>query len=181
MFPKAILHSTARTAARRGYSSRLAALALLLLLVAGIGQLFAQTNPDEYTVVKYYELPPSAVPFNALTQTEDIWLRDGKPFSGIAFERFDNKRLQRVFNLFQGKQQGPSYLWYPTGAPLMSANYRLGALQGRFLGWYQNGGVIYDMVLNHGAYTGDYIDDDRAQAQTEDTEGEGDAATSDKE
>lgn len=181
MFPKATLHSATRRAGSNGYSFRLAALALLLLLGAGWGQLFAQTNLDEYSVVKYYELPKTAVPFSALTEAEGIWLQDGQPFSGIAYERFANQRLQRVFNLFQGKQQGPSYLWYPDGAPLMSANYRLGALQGRFLGWYQNGGVIYDMVLNHGAYSGDYIDDDRAQAQIEDTEGEGDAATSDKE
>jgi hypothetical protein len=67
------------------------------------------------------------------------------------------------------------YLWYPNSNPQMSANYRLGRLQGRFLGWYAHGGIIYDMMIGAYGYSGDLLEaDDRAGGDdTADTEQEG--------
>lgn len=143
--------------------------------------LSAQASQDEYRLLKSYETPKNAVSFDELTEVEGRWLRGEIPFTGVAFKRFENGRLQQVFTLQEGLQDGPTYLWYPDGAPLMSANYRAGALQGRFLGWYAHGGVIYDMVLNQGVYSGDNIEDDREQSAQEDGEREGDAGFSDEE
>lgn len=160
---------------RVGRGLLLAALCLPALSLSG------QANQDEYRLLKSYETPKNAVSFDELTEVEGRWLRGETPFTGVAFKRFESGRLQQVFTLHKGLQDGPTYLWYPDGAPLMSANYRAGALQGRFLGWYAHGGVIYDMVLNQGVYGGDNIEDDREQSVQEDGEREGDAGFSDEE
>ena len=150
-------------------------LLLVFVFTALTGVLGAQSNSEEYSQVKSYILPPTAVPISETTMDGDLHLREGKAFSGLVYERFANGRLSRVLSLVKGLQQGPTYLWYPDGNPQMSANYRGGKLQGRFLGWYANGGIIYDMVINNGAYAGDYIEDDGARglADSADTEGEG--------
>jgi hypothetical protein len=48
-----------------------------------------------------------------------------------------------------GKKHGCCWFGIQT-AHQMSVNYREGILHGRFLGWYNNGSVIYDMTLNNG-------------------------------
>ncbi|MBW6513161.1 MAG: hypothetical protein K0B87_00175 [Candidatus Syntrophosphaera sp.] len=151
-----------------------------LIFVARIGLLAAQSNQAEYDLVKTFKLPQAAVPLSELNQKEEVYMKDGTPFTGIAYERFENKRLARLLSLYKGLQHGPMYLWYPDGSPQMSANYRQGRLNGRFLGWYRHGGVIYDMVINQTGYAGDYVSDDETRRLTEgaDSEGDGDARES---
>jgi antitoxin component YwqK of YwqJK toxin-antitoxin module len=153
----------------------LARLVLVLLFASLLGALGAQTNKEEYGLLKSYILPEKAMPASELQVVSDTYLKDNEPFSGIAFERFENGRLSRVVSLFRGKQHGPMYLWYPDGAPQMSANYRNGKLHGRFLGWYRNGGIIYDMAINQDGYAGDYLDTDEALLDDAGPENEGDA------
>jgi antitoxin component YwqK of YwqJK toxin-antitoxin module len=150
-------------------------LLLTLALVSILGLLAAQGNTDEYDLVKTFVLPKTAVPVSELTLSNESWSRDGELFTGIAFERFENGNLSRVLSLFRGLQQGPMYLWYPDGAPQMSAIYRQGRLNGRFLGWYRNGGVIYDMAINQSGYAGDYLSREGGQEGEDIYEPEGDA------
>lgn len=161
----------------RGGNSRSLWLGLLLVFVftAVSGLLFAQSNREEYELVKNYILPAHAEQASELTQEGEVWLKDGKPFTGIAIDRFTDGRLARMLTLRKGLQHGNTYLWYPDGSPQMSATYRKGQLQGRFLGWYQSGGIIYDMVINRNGYAGDYIEDDgsRAVDDSSDSEPEG--------
>ncbi len=158
----------------------LAWLLAALLLLACLG-LSAQTGSEEFELVKSYVQPKSAVPIAELSLEDELYLQNGEPFTGVAYELFASRRLSRVLNLFEGRQQGPTYVWYPDGAPLMSAQYNQGRLQGRFLGWYQHGGVIYDMVINSAGYAGDFIGDDRAQASDQDSETDQDADNDAKE
>ena len=166
---------------RRGGIWRLGALVFVFSLLAG--NLTGQSKLEEYELVRSYVLPDSAVSFSLLVQEEDAWFRDGQPFTGIAFERFENGRLARLMQIRKGLQEGRSYLWYPDGAPQMSATYRAGRLNGRFLGWYRHGGVIYDMVINQSGYAGDYIEDDGARSAEEsgDADREGDTQDSGRE
>ncbi len=158
----------------RGSDSRLFRILLLFIFSALFGLLSAQSNRDEYEVLRHYELPDSAVSISDLSLAEGAYLLDGLPFTGLAFERYTNQKLLRVISLRDGIQHGPMYLWYPDGKPQMSTNYRHGRLHGRFLGWYMTGGIIYDMVINHGAYAGDFIEDEtRRLEETADAEGEG--------
>lgn len=137
--------------------------------------LYAQSNADEFAALKRYKLPSSATPIEELVEKESSFSLRGQPFSGIAFERYENGQLLRVIHLHKGLQNGPLYLWYPNGTPQMSANYRMGRLRGRFLGWYANGGIIYDMMIGARGYSGDLLDDDSRRGDDDrgDIEGEG--------
>jgi len=137
--------------------------------------LYAQSNSEEFMALKRYQLPSTAIPVQDLVEEDDFYSLQGQPFSGIAYERYDNGQLLRVVHIHKGLQHGPMYLWYPNSNPQMSANYRLGRLQGRFLGWYAHGGVIYDMMIGTNGYSGDLIEnDDRVgDDETADTEQEG--------
>jgi hypothetical protein len=160
-----------------GFSSVSVRLLLLGILLLCWGLLSAQSNQEEYNLLKSFSLPKVAVPVSDLQLVNEVYQKDGNPFTGIAFEKFASGRLSRVISIFRGVLQGPEYLWYMDGAPQMSANYSKGRLQGRFLGWYRNGGIIYDMAINNGAWGGDYITDDgnRSAEDTTSTDGEGDA------
>lgn len=150
-------------------------LLLVLLLTIGSGFLVAAQS-EEYLAVQRYALPKDAVAFSSLTKVGESYTYQGEAFSGIAFERFPNGKLQRAVSYLNGKQDGLMQLWYPDGAPQMCASYKNGVLHGRFLGWYQTGGVIYDMVINRGGYAGDSVmedDDSRQMDDTEIYEGEG--------
>lgn len=68
------------------------------------------------------------------------------------------------------------YLWYPDGDPQMSATYRHGRLNGRFLGWYRNGRIIYDMAINQSGYVGDYFSREGDSESEDSFEREGDAS-----
>lgn len=149
---------------------------LFLFLFLTVSLVYAQNVSEEYLAVKNWVLPKGAVAFAEIKVEQGLALYQGKAFSGIAFERFDTKQLSRVVFYQNGVQEGLTLLWYPDGSPQMSAVYRAGALNGRFQGWYHNGSVIYDMMINNGAYAGDNLadsDESRAEAGSEDTEREG--------
>jgi antitoxin component YwqK of YwqJK toxin-antitoxin module len=153
------------------------ALTLLILVFINISCLaFAQNRSEDYLLAKNWILPNNAIEFHDLKLEKDLHIYQDKPFTGLAYERFASEQLSRAVSYVNGKQDGLMLLWYPDGAPQMSAYYRDGMLNGRFLGWYQNGGVIYDMVLNRGAYMGDNVthaDDGQDDAGSESPEGEG--------
>jgi len=136
----------------------------------------AQNHSEDYISVKNWKLPESSVKLSELERTGDIMLDDGKAFSGWAFERNAQGQLVRAAQYKEGLQDGLSLMWYADGSPQMSASYRAGSLHGRFLGWYTNGNVIYDMVINRGAYASDNLaeqDGSRLSSETEIYEGEG--------
>lgn len=149
---------------------------LFLFLFLSLSRAFAQNRSEEYLAVKNWVLPKEAVSMADIKVEKGIAQYQDKAFSGIAFERFDAKQLSRVVFYQNGVQEGLTLLWYPDGSPQMSAVYKAGALNGRFQGWYHNGSVIYDMMINNGAYAGDNLaegDDSRAEAGVEDSDREG--------
>ncbi|MGC9361819.1 MAG: toxin-antitoxin system YwqK family antitoxin [Candidatus Syntrophosphaera sp.] len=166
-----------RATARGKFS---AVILLICLFSMAIGLLTAQSNNDEYRLMQDFSLHKSAIPFSELSLEDELFLKDGQPFTGMSYELFEEGKLSRVASFLKGKQDGPMYLWYPDGSPQMSANYRQGRLNGRFFGWYRNGNVIYDLVINEGGFAGDYVsDDDSRRLETElEAEGEGDAGES---
>ena len=152
---------------------------LLLSLMAGTAGLYGQSAKDEFRLLKQYILPDTAVPMTEIVFKDSLATRGGTLFSGLAWEKYQNQKLQRVVYYSNGKQHGPMYVWYPDGTPQMSVNYARGRLHGRFLGWYANGGVIYDMAITSRGYGGDLMDDDgfAAGGDREDDTPEGDYET----
>ncbi len=148
----------------------------MLTLLSAASHLPAQVGGDEAIFLRHYVLSAEAVAYSALTETDSIAYYEGKPFEGIAYERYSNGRLLRVQGYNRGLKHGYMYVWYPDGTPQLYTNYRRGHLNGRFVGWYPNGKVIYDIILNQGRFAGDYLYDDdesRQRTETEVTEGEG--------
>ncbi|HOD59903.1 MAG TPA: hypothetical protein PKH17_04085 [Candidatus Syntrophosphaera sp.] len=137
--------------------------------------LFSQDISEEYNLLKNYVLPDNATPFNELTLQDSLYLKDGIPFTGIAYDRYENGKLARVVTFYKGIQNGPMYIWYPNGAPQLSTNYRQGKFHGWYIGWYSNGTIFYNMAFNQGKYVGDYQDDNDRRQEQELPEYEGDA------
>ncbi|HQM79591.1 MAG TPA: hypothetical protein PKV12_02655 [Candidatus Syntrophosphaera sp.] len=137
--------------------------------------LFSQDIGEEYNLLKNYVLPDNAIPFNELTLQDSLYLKDGIPFTGIAYDRYENGKLARVVTFYKGIQNGPMYIWYPNGAPQLSTNYRQGKFHGWYIGWYSNGTIFYNMAFNQGKYVGDYQDDNDRRQEQELPEYEGDA------
>lgn len=148
---------------------------LILFLCSFCCLLFSQDIREEYDLLKNYVLPDNAVPFKELTIKDSLYLKDGIPFSGIAYDLYENGKLARVISFYKGIQHGPMYIWYPNGAPQLSTNYHQGKLHGWFIGWYSNGSILYSMAYNQGKYVGHYQDDDDRRQTQELPEYEGDA------
>ncbi len=159
------------------YANRMIAGALLIFIFSlAFGYTHAQNISEEYSIVQRWSLPPNAMLLSELSLDDNVYSYQDQPFSGWVYEHYSNGRLQRAMSLLHGRQNGLMLLWYPDGKPQMSANYAAGYLHGRFLGWYNTGGVIYDMVINKGAYAGDSLldnDDSRTAADSGDDEREG--------
>ena len=154
----------------------LAGILFIFVFSLALATAFAENRSEEYLSVKNWTMPENAMPLHNLIEGEIITDTAGKPFSGIAYEKYPNGRLLRAMDLKDGEKNGLLLLWYPDGAPQMSAVYRDGILNGRFLGWYANGSVIYDLMLNNGTFAGDVLlddDDSRTSSETIDSEREG--------
>jgi len=148
---------------------------LLLFFCISWSLLFSQDISEEYNLLKNYVLPDNATPFNELTLQDSLYLKDGIPFTGIAYDRYENGKLARVVTFYKGIQNGPMYIWYPNGAPQLSTNYRQCKFHGWYIGWYSNGTIFYNMAFNQGKYVGHYQDDNDRRQEQESPEYEGDA------
>lgn len=126
-----------------------------------------------------YKLPATAVALSTLQNNDEHYTIKDKPFSGIAFDRYDNNQLKKVIYIRDGLRNGPTYAWYSQGQKMMYADYKKGKIDGRFFGWYAYGAVMYNLVYREGRLDSDqaFMDNDDRDNQRLDTssEGEGDA------
>lgn len=149
------------------------ALVFVFIAVMSISNLAAQSSSDEYLSLKSYQLPANAVSIEQLQLADSLYTLQGQPFSGVAFECYRDKELKSVIHLYQGRLHGPKYMWYQGNKPAMNANYYLGRVRGRLLGWYVNGQILYDMMIGKSSSM-NMIEPDAPQIDDEyDTEQEG--------
>ena len=145
----------------------------MLLLIATLGStLFAAEYDEDQLTMQQFQLPDNAVSDTLLVVRDSMSYYNNKPFTGVAFAFYSNKRLKLAAEYKNGMKHGLMYVWYPDGKSQMLTYYRYGHINGRFKGWYQFGGVVYNLVLRDGHYTGDeMIDADatRNQADTADS------------
>jgi antitoxin component YwqK of YwqJK toxin-antitoxin module len=146
---------------------------LLLIGWVAISALSAQTMDEDVLLLRDYILPDNAIPESTLISKDSLSYYRDLPFTGVAFEKYENHHLKQVTEYKNGMKHGFQYVWYPDAKPLLLSNYKRGHLNGRFKGWYQFGGVIYDMFLKDSSFGGDQrYDDDagRTDESTEDTD-----------
>jgi antitoxin component YwqK of YwqJK toxin-antitoxin module len=151
--------------------NNLKAISTLILLGIGFTMLFSQNADEEYDMLHQYKLSDKAVSEQSLTVQDSLSFLNSKLFNGVAFSSYDNKHIKQVTWYKNGMKHGSQYIWYPDGKPLLFSNYKFGHLNGRFKGWYQFGGVIYDMYMKDSSFGGDQrYDDDTTRATGTDTE-----------
>ncbi len=132
---------------------------LALWLGGGGGTAAAENLDDDQLLMRDYRLPQNAVSEKELTLRDSLMWMGGGPFTGTAFLQYDEKQLQHATQYIKGVKHGSMLAWYPDGKPMLLANYRNGSLNGKFKGWYQFGGVIYDLVMRDSTLAGDQIYD----------------------
>lgn len=136
--------------------------------------LAAQNYSEEYASLQSYQLPEEAVLLEQLTQVDSLYTFEGSIFSGTAYELYPNDELLSVVHISHGLLHGPKYMWYRGFKPAMNMNYYRGRQRGRLLGWYLNGKILYDMMIDpKGAgmnmleLDGDYYDDGQYDTEQE--------------
>ena len=151
-------------------------LVFIFIAVMSISTLAAQSLSDEYLSLKSYQLPADAVSIKQLQLSDSLYTLEGQLFSGVAYDRYKDKELKSVIHLYQGRLHGPKYMWYQGNKPAMNANYYLGRLRGRLMGWYVNGNLLYDMMIGKGMSVNmiesdaDHLDDDNFDTEQEGTD-----------
>jgi hypothetical protein len=93
------------------------------------------------------------VDFDLLGESEDAHADltyDGRPFTGIAYEKDAMGRFISLSGYQNGKPCGPLRTWYPSGQIEQEQYYRGGALHGPWREWYPNGQPRVDAYYEHG-------------------------------
>ena len=79
---------------------------------------------------------------------------EGKPFTGVAFDVYENGQLAREINLKDGKQDGLAQEWYSNGQLYYAINYKDGKEDGLAQEWYDNGQLHREINLKDGKEDG---------------------------
>ncbi len=110
--------------------------AVLLALVLGVGCVTNKPVATKPTV----EAPKIVVAYEKLKGRDDLWYFEGKPFTGITVEKYENgqKRGERTYK--DGKVHGLYTFWYENGQKKeREYTLRFGKLHGLYTRWYRNG------------------------------------------
>lgn len=152
------------------------AIVCIVVLLSNVGTvLSAQNLIDEYSFMKEYKLPNNAIKMQEMALKDSLMFYQNKAFSGTAYELSGNRVITGVTTYKSGIKHGQMLLWYNDGSPQLFSSNHYGAPNGRFLGWYPDGRIIYNLVLNRGRLSMDYnfTDLDRQEGEVEVLENEG--------
>ncbi|MBB3210728.1 antitoxin component YwqK of YwqJK toxin-antitoxin module [Rhodopirellula rubra] len=75
---------------------------------------------------------------------------DGKLYSGVAEEQFDDGKLRCRFRFHNGQQHGDAEEYYRTGAKRSVTPYVNGAVHGRTIEWHENGRIHIERDNEYG-------------------------------
>src|SRR5271163_2762404 len=91
------------------------------------------------------------VPWNELSldPEEDLWCRDGKLFTGIAFD-MDASGCRSEQEMKNGAHDGVGRAWYPDGGRWTERYFRRGLLFGLDRVWYENGQLNSEGTFEYG-------------------------------
>lgn len=95
---------------------------------------------------KQEELP---VPFGKLDYKDEIFLLDGKPFSGITEDKHTNGRLRVRYPMADGKPHGIVREWWDNGQPSTETHFERGQRHGLNRYWNREGRLIKEQVYDH--------------------------------
>ena len=112
-----------------------------LLSILSICLVFVSCSPDR---VLYDELTERG------TDDKPTMYFEGKPFTGVAFDIWEDGQLHYEGTYKDGKQDGLFQTWYDNGQLAIRQNYKDGKYDGLFQSWYKNGQLEYERNYKDG-------------------------------
>ena len=92
-----------------------------------------------------------AVEYDDLVYADShVFFYDGKPFSGVAEERFEDGSTRCVFPFTNGKEHGEVKTFFASGKPMKSTPYTNGAVHGVEREWFENGSLKIEREVEFG-------------------------------
>jgi antitoxin component YwqK of YwqJK toxin-antitoxin module len=87
---------------------------------------------------------PDRVLYDELTQKGEISYFEGKPFTGVSFNVYDDGQRKEELTYKDGWLDGLAQGWYENGQMEHEYNYRDGKQDGLQKSWYENGQLSYE-------------------------------------
>lgn len=88
------------------------------------------------SVVAYCQSP---VQLSELQKVDKLYFKDGKPFSGLCYEKHTNGKIAIKGQIKNGKKEGAWIYWYSDGQKRRETNYSENKKEGLTYYWYENG------------------------------------------
>ena len=85
------------------------------------------------------EAPEVVVASSKLKWRDDLRYFEGKPFTGVAVEKYKNGQKSAELNYKAGKMHGLHTGWHENGQKKKEINYKDGKRDGLRTGWHENG------------------------------------------
>lgn len=90
-----------------------------------------------------------------LQTTKGITYFGQLPFSGIGYEKYDDKNDRKIVYYFNGKKHGKDISWYPDGQVKNTGLLKNGKKVGTHMGFWPNGEIRFEKnYSNEGLYHG---------------------------
>lgn len=124
----------------------------LPLLLASCAEQAPQKEASEHIeVISSLEVPNDSVDVALLEydRQTSTWSLEGKPFSGIAVQRFSSGAIQKKFGILNGKKQNESIERFPDGGLKSIAHYHKGKLHGEKKSWTPDSVHVLISHLNY--------------------------------
>lgn len=101
-------------------------------------------------------LTTKRVTVNELAVTGGLEYYQGKPFTGVAFEMWNENQLKLECGYKDGKKHGACKKYYENGQIELDCNYNNGLEDGAWKKYYENGQIALDCNYNNGVEDGAY-------------------------
>lgn len=110
----------------------------LLLLLALLPSLLGSCRPTGGPEVAYA----------SLDWRDDLFLRDGQPFSGVAVDQHPNGQTKARYPLRNGRLHGLAREWWDNGQPCTETHFDNGKRHGLNTYWNRNGQRIKEQLYD---------------------------------
>lgn len=94
------------------------------------------------------------IDYEQLLYTEShTFTYNGEPFTGVAFEQFDDGSIKSEFEYRDGREHGVAREFYTDGSVKSETHYRNGGPHGVDREWYENGKLKKQAICEYGILT----------------------------
>jgi antitoxin component YwqK of YwqJK toxin-antitoxin module len=128
----------------------------LIKIVALIGYFFSfgcSKQKEGKTINSFEKVDISQIPNDTIFQNNPtLKLQNGVyyfgsiPYSGFIKEVYKTDTIKSIGSFFQGKQHGPTKIFFPNGRLETVRNYKNGLAYGKHLGYWKSGNIKFEFI-----------------------------------